>query len=72
MSKKIFDNTLIIGMGLIGSSVARSLKKSKLSANILGYDINQNVINKCKKLKIVDLFVSNLNNSKYQFDLIII
>ena len=49
MSKKIFNSVLIIGLGLIGSSLARALKEYKLSESIFGLDNNKKNINKWKK-----------------------
>ena len=41
MSKKadkyLFNRVLIIGIGLIGSSIALSLKKHSIAKNIIGY-----------------------------------
>jgi prephenate dehydrogenase len=35
MSKIIYDSALVIGMGLIGSSIARALKEKQLSKKFL-------------------------------------
>ena len=72
MNKIYFERILIIGMGLIGSSLARAVKKNNLSSKIFGLDNDRNVINKCKKLKILTDYGTSINNFNKQFDLIII
>ena len=44
-----FNSVLIIGLGLIGSSLAHAIKKKKLSDNIYGLDIDLDNILKCKR-----------------------
>ena len=41
-----FESVLIIGMGLMGSSLSRALNHFKISNNIYGIDTNQKVIDK--------------------------
>jgi cyclohexadieny/prephenate dehydrogenase len=72
MSKKEFNSVLIIGLGLIGSSLARALKDYDLAENIYGLDNNKNHIEQCLKLGILNKGNTDLNNFNNQFDLIII
>ena len=72
MSKKEFNSVLIIGLGLIGSSIARALKEYRLSKNIFGLDNNKKNIKKCEKLSLLTKGFDNLQNFSNQFDLIII
>ena len=51
MTKKLFNKVLIIGVGLIGSSIARALKDYGLTGHIVGCDIASSVKNKCKELE---------------------
>ena len=71
ISEKI-NSVLIIGMGLIGSSLSRALYKHNISKNIYGLDISDDVIANCKRLKLVIEVKKNINEFKEQFDLIII
>ena len=71
MNKYLFNNTLIIGIGLIGSSIAIGLRKNKISNKIFGFDINKKHIKKSKKLKIIDKDIKNLSKIK-NIDLIVI
>ena len=51
MTQKLFKNVLIIGLGLMGSSIARALRDYKLTDQIVGCDIATQVKDKCKELK---------------------
>ena len=53
MTDFLFQKTLIIGVGLIGSSIARALGEHNISSEIHGIDSNINVLAKCKDLKIL-------------------
>ena len=72
MTKKNFNSVLIIGMGLIGSSLSRAIYKNHLATNVFGIDTNEDVIKKCEKLNLLVQINTNINNYKQQFDLIII
>jgi len=69
---KEFNSVLIIGLGLIGSSLARALKEYDLAENIFGLDNDINHIEQCLKLGILDKGLTDLNKFSNQFDLIII
>ena len=49
-----FKQTTLIGIGLIGSSIARALKKNKLSKRIHIYSKTKKTINRAKKLNLGD------------------
>ncbi len=72
MINNIFNKTLIIGVGLIGSSIARGIKKYNICSEIYGIDKNEQVVSKCKELKILNEIKKNINEFSFQFDLIII
>ena len=67
MKKKLFDKILIIGVGLIGSSIARALKSYQIVNEVIGYDVSNNVKEKCKSLGITDSFIDSLYSSLNQF-----
>ncbi len=69
---KKFNSVLIIGMGLIGSSISRALYENNLTNNVYGFDKDYEVIEKCKELQLVYQAETDLNKFKLQFDLIII
>ena len=72
MSKITYNSALIIGMGLIGSSIARVLKEKKLSNKIFALDKDHKVMNISRNLNLVDEIENDLNKYKQQFDIIFI
>jgi cyclohexadieny/prephenate dehydrogenase len=71
MTKK-FNSVLIIGMGLIGSSISRALTEFQVANNVYGLDANDKVIKKCQDLNILAQGETDLSNFDLQFDLVII
>ena len=67
-----FNSVLIIGMGLMGSSLARALYHYQVAKNVYGLDNDEIVLKKCNDLKLIIRGESDINNFKEQFDLIII
>jgi len=67
-----YSSVLIVGMGLIGSSIARSLKENKIAEKVYALDNNEDIINTTNELKIVDDIKINLNKFTIQFDIIFI
>ena len=72
MTNKLFNKVLIIGVGLIGSSIARALKDYELTDQIVGFDIDTKVKDKCEELKITKQFIDSIEDLNDHFDLIII
>ena len=72
MSEIRFSSVLIVGTGLIGSSIARAIKENNISRNIFGIDTNVVNLNKCLDLKILNDISINFEDFSQQFDLIII
>ena len=71
MTKK-FNSVLIIGMGLIGSSISRALTEYQVANKVYGLDANDKVIKKCQDLNILIQGETDLSNFDLQFDLVII
>ena len=69
---KKFNSVLIIGMGLIGSSISRALIENDLANNIYGLDSDSKVIKKCQDLNILIQGETELKKFNFQFDLVII
>ncbi|MES2677644.1 MAG: prephenate dehydrogenase/arogenate dehydrogenase family protein [Pseudomonadota bacterium] len=67
----LFQNIIIIGLGLIGGSLAQSCKKHQIAQQILGFDIDQNQINFALNKEIIDQQY-NFNQKIANGDLIII
>ena len=72
MKKHLFKQISIIGLGLIGSSLALSIKKNKLAGKTLGYAKSSNTRKKAKKLKLVDVVSDSLSMCVKDSDLILI
>ncbi len=70
--KKKYNSVLIIGMGLIGSSISRALIENELVNSVYGLDTDEKVIEKCNDLSLLVQGEMNLNDFDIQFDLIII
>ena len=68
----LFKQTTLIGIGLIGSSIARALKKKRLSKKICIFSRTKKTINKAKKLKLGNFYTNNLEKSVKGSNLIII
>ena len=60
MLKKNFNSVLIIGMGLIGSSLSRAIYKNHLAANVFGIDTNEDVVKKCEELNLLVKIDTNI------------
>ena len=67
-----FHRTLIVGVGLIGSSIARALRDNEISSEIHGIDNNADVLVKCKDLDILTSSTKKLENFNNQVDLILL
>jgi len=72
MKNLSFNSILIIGVGLIGSSLARAIKEYKLANNICGLDTSKENLKKCYELNILSKGYDTLDKFTEQFDLIII
>ena len=68
----MFKKTLIIGCGLIGSSILRAIHSKKLSKSIIVFEKSAKNISRIKKIKSNIRFVKILNNQISDVDLVII
>jgi len=68
----MFNKITIIGLGLIGSSIARAIKKKNLCKNLVAHDKSKIVLKKIVKLKITNHIEPNLKKSVQDSDLVII
>ena len=67
-----FENIAIIGLGLIGSSLALALKKHKIAKSTTGYAKSAKTRQIAKKLKLVSKVESSLEKTVKSADLVII
>ena len=68
----MFNRLLIVGCGLIGSSVLRAVSNRKLSKKIFVYEKSKKNISKIKKLKISCQILKSLNKDISNIDFVII
>lgn len=72
MSINIFEKTLIIGLGLIGGSFAKALKKHNLSKEIFAIDFDAETIDLAKNYNVIVDGANNVSLLERDFDLIVI
>ncbi len=72
MTTSIFKQITIIGMGLIGSSIARAVHQNKLAGKIIGYDHNEISLAFARKENFIDVAGADLQSAVTGSDLIII
>ena len=65
-------NILIIGCGLLGSSLLRRIKKKKIAKKIFIYEKSKANVSKIKKLKLPGIIVNKLQDVVSKSDLIIL
>ncbi|MGE3713179.1 MAG: prephenate dehydrogenase/arogenate dehydrogenase family protein [Alphaproteobacteria bacterium] len=59
----VFERITIIGMGLIGSSIARAARKYKLADTIIGYDHNAAALSYAHEHGFIDVSASDVKSS---------
>ena len=64
-------NILIIGCGLLGSSLVRKISRKKIAKKILIYEKSKKNISKIKKLKLPGILIKKLQDGVLQSNLII-
>ena len=69
----MFKNILIIGFGMIGSSIARSIPKSRKQAHIYAFDKSKDFSKRLKKANLNVNSIKSLDDiKKLSIDLIIV
>ncbi len=64
-------NILIIGCGLLGSSLLRRIQKKRIAKKIFVYEKSKKNVSKIKKLRLPGILVKNINDAVLQSQLII-
>ncbi len=72
MNDVIFKNMCIIGVGLIGGSLARAAKLAGVVGNVIGTSRNQSHLEKALDLGVIDEFDLDFKNAVKNSDLIVI
>ena len=66
------ETITIIGMGLIGSSLARNIKENKLAKTLIAADLSEDVCKKVIELEIADIITDDLARSVEDSDMVVI
>ena len=72
MDKIFKGSVLVIGLGLIGGSVAKGLKDNHFATRIMGFDLSNQTIKTAVSMGVIDEGVSCLKEASQQADLIIV
>jgi prephenate dehydrogenase len=68
----MIDQLAIIGVGLIGSSLALALKQSKAVGKVIGCGRNQANLQKAIELKVIDSFYDNISEAVKGADVVVV
>ena len=68
----LIDNLSIIGVGLIGGSLARALRKAKLVGRVTGCNRSEKTLKKAVELDVIDDYFLNISEAVKDADLIVI
>lgn len=69
---KPFEQITVIGVGLLGASLAMACKEHALARRIVGFGRNRDNLEKARKLKIVDDYSTDLSKAVKGADLIVL
>jgi cyclohexadieny/prephenate dehydrogenase len=72
MSAPLFDKIAIIGLGLIGSSVARGARERALAKTVTGYDASSDVRMRAEKLGVCDTVAETPTEVVADADLVVV
>ena len=68
----LFKKITIIGLGLIGSSLARVIREKGLAETLVAADVSSSVCDKVRELTLADEVIADVSKSVMGSDLVII
>ena len=68
---KKYDNILVCGLGMMGASLCKSIKKHQLTKKISGFDVNNDTLKYASSKRIIDVAYNDIHNIDHP-DLIIL
>src|SRR5271169_6432617 len=71
-SKPVFGKVALIGVGLIGSSMAHAIRRGGLAAHVAGYAHRQETLEKARKLGLADSLHDTLAPCVRDADLVVL
>ncbi|MGZ5999523.1 MAG: prephenate/arogenate dehydrogenase family protein [Rhizomicrobium sp.] len=72
MTKPLFDRVAILGVGLIGSSIAHAMRRRHLSGHIVGYAHRAETLKRARKVGFADTLTDNAAKAVKGADLVIL
>ena len=69
---KLFEKMSIIGVGLLGASLAKACRKYNLIGGISGFGRNWENLEKAKSLGVIDHCANNLEEAVRDADLVVL
>jgi prephenate dehydrogenase len=69
---KLFNKITVVGVGLLGASLAKACKERGLANEISGYGRNRENLEKARTLKIIDYYSTDLSEAVKNADLIVL
>jgi len=72
MSQTMFETVSILGLGLIGSSLAHGLREKRLAGRVIGYDASADVRGRAAGLKLCDEIAETPDAAVADADLVIL
>lgn len=72
MTAPLFERVALIGLGLIGSSLARAIQREGVAAHIAGHDANANSLAKSLEIGFIDSAHADIGEAVTGADLIVI
>ncbi len=72
LDKPLFDRVALIGLGLIGSSIARAVKQLNLAGTLVAIDRSEDVVARVRELKIADEATTDFAAGVRDADLVIL
>lgn len=71
MSQPLFEQIAVVGLGLIGSSMAWGVKERGLASRVVGYDLSEDVRQRAAKIGFCDLIVETAAEAAEGSDLVV-
>lgn len=68
----LFEKVAVIGIGLIGSSLARVIKRERLAREVVGFDANEDYMRQAEELGVVDVCADSAAAAAKGADLIVL
>lgn len=72
MSKPLFEQMTIVGVGLLGGSLARACRHRGLAGTIIGFGRNPNTLEEAKRLNVIDAGHTEISKAVQDSDIVVL